>query len=487
MLKMSLLSIVGLLVYVKLLLYCSLAAGAGFATGVTHIPGYDGLLPFQLETGYIGVGEPQEEVQLFYYFIKSESPTRPDKDPVILWLTGGPGCSGLWSVTFDNGPLRFIEAEYNGSIPTLTLNPYAWTKVANIIFLDLPVGTGFSYANSSHPKHSDDTHAGIHGTQFIQKWLEGHPDYISNDLYVGGESYAGIFVPIMTTYISDGIETGATPWINLKGYLLGNPLAFQFNYTPNNYQIPFAHGMGLISNDFYESLQYHCRGDSQDIDSSNLLCLQNLITFYEGYDELYTSHILEPACHDVSVSRKAPVCHKDYKNGNYLKQFNPPRRSLGRRSNLSLSPKAKCRDHWYSLMERWANEQSVRKALHVKKGTVDVWEFCRSNLSYTQNIESVTSYHAHLSKKGYRSLIYSGDHDPCITFISTEAWIKALNYSIVDDWRPWWVDDQVGGYTMTYSNGMTYATVKGAGHTTPESAPYQSFIMFTNWIQNGVL
>nr|GMD04624.1 Serine carboxypeptidase-like 17 [Ipomoea batatas] len=170
-------------------------------SAVTHLPGYEGTLPFELETGYVGVGK-EEEIQLFYYFIKSES--NPNTDPLVVWLTGGPGCSGLWSITYDNGPLRFNKVEYNGSLPTLSLNAYGWTKIANIIFLDLPVGTGFSYATTVIANSSDDIQAGIHGCEFVQKWLKEHPNFISNALYVGGESYAGIFVPIITQFISDG-------------------------------------------------------------------------------------------------------------------------------------------------------------------------------------------------------------------------------------------------------------------------------------------
>ncbi|KAK6792666.1 hypothetical protein RDI58_011747 [Solanum bulbocastanum] len=55
------------------------------------------------------------------------------------------------------------------------------------------------------------------------------------------------------------------------------------------------------------------------------------------------------------------------------------------------------------------------------------------------------SYHVNHSSKGYRSLIYSGDHDMVVPFQSTEAWIKSLNYSIVDNWRQWIVNGQVAG------------------------------------------
>ncbi|MFS8027484.1 putative sinapoylglucose--sinapoylglucose O-sinapoyltransferase [Helianthus anomalus] len=62
---------------------------------VKSLPGYPGQLPFKLETGYIGIGE-KEEAQFFYYFIESER--NPDEDPLIFYLTGGPGCSAV--ITF---------------------------------------------------------------------------------------------------------------------------------------------------------------------------------------------------------------------------------------------------------------------------------------------------------------------------------------------------------------------------------------------------
>ncbi|KAL1339170.1 hypothetical protein AAHE18_U014800 [Arachis hypogaea] len=60
-------------------------------------------------------------------------------------------------------------------------------------------------------------------------------------------------------------------------------------------------------------------------------------------------------------------------------------------------------------------------------------------------------YHVKLSKKGYCSLIYSGDHDMLIPYLATEAWIRSLNCYIIDDWRPWHTNGQVAGYPRTYS------------------------------------
>nr|GMC48199.1 Serine carboxypeptidase-like 17 [Ipomoea batatas] len=132
-----------------LIISSSLYGHANAGSPVKFLPGFKGPLPFHLETGYIGVGD----VQFFYYFIKSES--NPNSDPLMIWLSGGPGCSSLSGLIYEIGPITFVPVEYNGSIPELIINPYSWTKTASIIFLDLPVGTGFSYATIPPAKQSN--------------------------------------------------------------------------------------------------------------------------------------------------------------------------------------------------------------------------------------------------------------------------------------------------------------------------------------------
>ncbi|XP_059281154.1 serine carboxypeptidase-like 18, partial [Lycium ferocissimum] len=224
---------------------------------------------------YVGVGN-SEDVQLFYYFIESESD--PESDPVLLWITGGPGCSALSGLFYEIGPITFEPVEYNGSLPTLILNPYSWTKVASIIFIDLPVGTGFSYARTPAALQSSDLQASDHAYQFLRKWFVDHQEFLRNTLYVGGDSYSGRVVPVITQIIAIKNEMEIKPFINLKGYLLGNPLTYE---GEKNYEIPFAYGMGLISDELYESLKTNCKGEYLNIDPSNTLCLQDVQTFKE--------------------------------------------------------------------------------------------------------------------------------------------------------------------------------------------------------------
>ncbi|CAK7322543.1 unnamed protein product [Dovyalis caffra] len=174
---------------------------------VKFLPGFQGPLPFHLETGYVGVDEAQD-VQLFYYFIKSQG--NPKEDPLLLWLTGGPGCSSLSALAFEIGPIRFEEKEYNGSLPALVLNPDSWTRVANIIFVDLPAGTGFSYARNPLAFQRSDFKQVSQADQFLRKWLMHHQEFLSNPVYIAGDSYSGLIVPAVVQKISDGNNSKLT-------------------------------------------------------------------------------------------------------------------------------------------------------------------------------------------------------------------------------------------------------------------------------------
>ncbi|CAG7879436.1 unnamed protein product [Brassica rapa] len=400
-----------------LLLLIILSSHANCGSIVKFLPGFEGPLPFQLETGYIGVGD-EEQVQLFYYFIKSEK--NPKEDPLLIWLTGGPGCSSITGLLFENGPVTFKVEDYNGGTPTLLSTTYSWTKVANIIFLDQPVGSGFSYATTQILDTPSDSGEAKRIHEFIRKWLSEHKEFISNPFYVSGDSYSGKIIPAMVQEISKGNDLGFKPQINLEGFVIGNPVTdTEFEH---NQRIPFAHGMALISDELYESLKRSCKGNYDNIDPHNTECLKHFDEFLKEYTDLLSS--------------------------------------------------------------LWANDESVREALHV--GSIDKWVRCSSGKPYDSDIKSSVPYHMNNSIKGYRSLIFSGDHDLMAPFISTQAWIRSLNYSIVEKWRPWMIHNQVAGYTQTYANKMTYATVKASGHT-PEYKPKESFIMFQRWISGQPL
>ncbi|KAL5725447.1 hypothetical protein ACHQM5_008589 [Ranunculus cassubicifolius] len=372
-----------------------------------------------LEISYVGVDETKD-VQLFYYFVQSER--NPREDPLLLWLTGGPRCSGLSALAYEIGPIYFRDAGKNDDVPTLILNSNSWTKVANIIFLDAAVGSGFSYSKTAQGFESSDTMSAKDTVKFL-----------------------------------------------IKGYILGNPVT-NIHFERNAY-VPYAHAMGLISTELYESLKRTCKGEYFNYDKSSIGCSRDCKAFEECITGINAQHILEPECSTFSTKERRQSLAAIRK----LLNFN------------SILPE-NCRTDAYNLSETWANNDRVQSALHVRKGMIKDWLRCNQlGLPYTWDVTSSFKYHQRISTKGYRSLIYSGDHDMEVSHISTEEWIQMLNSSIVHDWHSWLVDKQIAGYTRTFSNGMTYATVKGAGHTAPEYMPKECLAMFTRWISYNPL
>ncbi|KAH7689928.1 Peptidase S10 serine carboxypeptidase protein [Dioscorea alata] len=437
------------------------------ASIVTHLPGFHGPLPFHLETGYVGV----DEVQFFYYFIESEG--NPAHDPLLLWLTGGPGCSSFCALVFQNGPLKFRSVKYNGSLPTLVYHPFSWTKVSNMLFLDSPAGAGFSFSDTPETCINGDVTSSLRVHKFIRKWLIDHSKFLSNPLYVGGDSYAGKVVPFITHLISQGIESGPPPLLNLKGYLIGNP--FTGEVIDKNARVPYAHNMGIISDEIYKSTTLFCEGEDYE-NPTKVLCAKKLQVVEKYFDEIDMYYILAPKCPQASLKPK---------------NLNGERRFLkdGRKKFIVPSdvPPLKCKSYGYYLSSIWANDDVVRDALHIQKGTVPEWIRCNHNFQYAFDLPSNVKYQHNLTSRGYRALVYSGDHDLVVPHIGTQTWIRSLNYSIIDDWRSWFSGGQVAGYTRTYANNLTFATIKGAGHTVPEYKPKESLAMVKRWLSNQPL
>ncbi|KAK4275729.1 hypothetical protein QN277_018763 [Acacia crassicarpa] len=213
---------------------------------IKNLPGFPGDLPFKLESGYIGVGE-EEEVQLFYLFVESQR--NPSNDPILLWFVGGPGCSALSAFFLENGPVIF-DCNSRGILPKLVLNPYAWTQVLNVIYIDLPVGTGFSYSQTQQGYHSGDILWIENSYDFLQKWFIDYPEFGSNLLYIGGGSYSALPTVPLVKKVYEGYKAGSKPFINFKGFVLASPLTDQF--LDLNSKVEYAHRLSLISDELYE-------------------------------------------------------------------------------------------------------------------------------------------------------------------------------------------------------------------------------------------
>lgn len=437
---------------------------------VETLPGFEGVLPFKLETGYVRVNESE----LFYLFVESQG--KPLEDPLLVYLVGGPGCSALTGFFFQVGPLIFNTTDYLGGLPELLYNPYSWTKTASIIFIDYPVSTGYSYATRSEGYHMTDTASAKLVHQFLRKWLIDHPKFTKIPFFVASDTYAGIITPIVAKEIFDGNEAGLQPHINLKGFVSGSP--HTDTALEHNSRVPLAYRLALISRSLYESAKNSCKGNYVDVDPSNAPCLEDLEKINQCITQINKENILDPKC-----VRLSPNSNNEEQSRRFLK------------ANSQRFPvlSSKIQDYWcqnfeYVLVDVWANDERVRDALHVRRGTVTTWYTCNSFLQdvlYTYNVFTAVDYYQNLTRKGLQILIYSGDHDMVVPYISTEKWINSLNITVDTDWRPWFVQGQVAGYTVKYSNygfRLTFATLKGAGHSPSQYTPRWCYNMFERWI-----
>ncbi|RVW82490.1 Serine carboxypeptidase-like 18 [Vitis vinifera] len=404
-----------ILMYCRLVLVLVLSSIASSQSIIKTLPGFPGNLPFKLETGYVGVDD-MDDVQLFYYFVKSERNPRDD-----LYCFGSPEVLVVqhFLVLYMKlvCPLSFDYAKSNENLPTFKLNPYSWTKLASMIFLDAPVGTGFSYSRTAEGYNMNDTTISF------------------TNLYFSKE---GIIIPMVVQEISNGNDEGKEPKMNIQGYTIGNPVTDHF--SDFNSRIEYTHRVGILSDELYEELKESCNGKYVYVDPSNVECTNNLKVYTQCINKIYSAHILKPSCAMLSPNPNASKLDRSS-----LQEIN----SIGLLLSQPQKPEPWCR------------------------GTVKDWVRCNESLSYTSNVFSSVDYHRNLTKKAYRALIYSGDHDMLIPYVGTQAWIASLNLNISEDWQPWFVDGQVAGL--------------GAGHTAPEYRPKEGFAMVYRWLAHYFL
>src|SRR5271156_6604985 len=121
-------------------------------TDLTTATGYDNLTVRykQVPTGicetdpnvntYAGYVDVAPNKHIFFLFFEART-ENASTAPLTVWLNGGPGCSSMYGAFAENGPC-FID--YYGNV---TNNPYSWTNVSNMLYIDQPAQVGFSYSN----------------------------------------------------------------------------------------------------------------------------------------------------------------------------------------------------------------------------------------------------------------------------------------------------------------------------------------------------
>uniref|UniRef100_A0A158R431 Carboxypeptidase n=1 Tax=Syphacia muris TaxID=451379 RepID=A0A158R431_9BILA len=113
---------------------------------IENFPGMSDF-PAKQYHGYLNVTDNNA---LHYWLIESQND--PEKDPLILWLSGGPGCSSLFALFTEIGPYM-VAPDGKKLLP----NPYSWNKIGSLLFFESPVGVGYSYAHDEVNNNDNNT------------------------------------------------------------------------------------------------------------------------------------------------------------------------------------------------------------------------------------------------------------------------------------------------------------------------------------------
>ena len=152
-----------------------------------------------------------------YFFWLMESRSAPKTDPVVMWLTGGPGCSSQLALLAENGPCS-IDAKSGNT----TRNPYSWTSNATVMWVDQPAGTGFSTGIFTPDTNENEVANDMY--RFLQQFYKALPQYKSNPFFIFGESYAGHYVPAVAHRVWLGGKNAEGFAVPLRGIGIGNGL-----------------------------------------------------------------------------------------------------------------------------------------------------------------------------------------------------------------------------------------------------------------------
>lgn len=166
----------------------------------------------------------------------------PTTSPNIIWFNGGPGCSSMLGFLQEHGPYALEDGA-----TTFTPNKYSWNNEANMFYIESPADVGFSLCPNKAECIWDDENSADDNLIAILNILQKFPEIMNNDLYISGESYAGIYVPKavlrLDKYITD--NTGKGVYLPpLKGFMVGNGVTnWKYDTTPAFVKMGYWHGL----------------------------------------------------------------------------------------------------------------------------------------------------------------------------------------------------------------------------------------------------
>jgi len=386
---------------------------------------------YDQHTGYISVNT-EYNAKLFYWLFESQN--QPNTDPLVLWLTGGPGCSSELAILFENGP---ILANTDGS-GTLD-NPYGWNKFANLLYVDQPAPTGFSTCTREYIGNEVQVVAEM--LVFLSGFMAQYPQYASRDFYIVGESYGGHYVPAIAAGIvtATGKVRGQEYLLkyNLKAIAVGN--GWVDPYVQFGSYGRYAYENKLITDTIWSSMNttyIQCENDLQNKDwaAADRQCNSLMDTVLRHAGNLNVYNIKLPCI--------GSLCY-DLKN-----------------------------------IVTYLNTPQVQKNLGVNGIT---WKPCENTVGsafYQDTLESYKVDIPTILSAGVRVVIYSGDLDLICNWMGGYQWSLSMQWpgqnELVNATAKTWLVNGVAAGNSISAQGFTFLRVFDAGHMVPHDKPEQA-------------
>lgn len=386
--------------------------------------------------GYFTVDKTYNSNQFFWYFPAMIS-NKKDA-PVVVWLQGGPGASSLYGLFTENGPLRVRNGKFER-------RKYNWAVSHHLIFIDNPVGTGFSFTDDERGYCTDQTQVGEQLYNTLTQFFKLFPELQPNKFFVTGESYGGKYVPALAYTIHKKNPTAQVK-INLKGVAIGNGLSdpeHQLVYGKYLYQI------GLIDWNQAEIFKEY------EDKTVNYIKQQNWGKAFETFDSLLNGDMIDGNSLFTNMTG-----FNFYFNFLHTKDYTA-----------------------YEDFGPMLQKSLVRKDLHVGNLLFNNGSAVEKHLQ--QDImKSVAPWISELLDH-YYVVIYNGQLDIIVAYPNTLNYLRNLNFTGSEDYKTakryiWKVDGEVAGY-VKQAGKLVEIMVRNAGHMVPGDQPKWALDLITRF------
>ncbi|KAG8755140.1 hypothetical protein FRC14_004314 [Serendipita sp. 396] len=422
-------------------------------------------------TGYIDIGAKH----LFFYFFESRSPS----SDIILWTNGGPGCSSSLGLFMELGPCQILSKE---DIPHPKYNPYSWNNNASVIFIDQPVGVGYSYADyGEHVGRTEEAAKDIASfiAIFMEKFVYG--DSTANHrgkkedikLHLAGESYGGRYIPVFAAEILDQnieLKRANLTTVPLKSIMVGNGMTDSVSMVGSYYDM-------------------QCTNASIEpfLPISTCVRIRKALPRCQAQLEAECLHRFDTmACQAASAMCEMEIAAPFFMSG--LNPYDISKPCDGPIEETLCYPITQYIGQYLNLPETRRQLGVDEKVGKFKSCSDAVGEDFRTHLD---ELRTTSTYVEGLLERGINVLIYVGTYDWICNHVGNYRWTSAFQWSGHKEFnkqelREWRVDDRVAGKTRS-AQGLTFATVFGAGHMVPYDRPKEALVMLSRWLAEQAL